>query len=100
MKVKENYYTDSLSTIKASGAILVDGKHIADTIQCKHCGGHFVHQRGKAATRGWCFKCNGMLCGQKRCMKSCIPTEVELSTMEKGRYIYKNNLILPRDILF
>lgn len=74
-------YGDAVSVRKPSGAILLDGAHVADTVQCVHCNGHFVMQRGSGITRGWCRNCSGMICGPG-CL-TCRPHEQQLDLAEK-----------------
>jgi hypothetical protein len=53
------------------------------TLQCVHCGAHWLVQPGSGKIRGWCMQCNGPFCGPQ-CAK-CIPTDLLLENMEKGR---------------
>ena len=53
------------------------------TIQCAHCGGHWVPQPGSGRIRGWCGQCAGPVCGPG-CEK-CVPVEQYLENIEKGR---------------
>jgi len=63
---------------------LPDGKMIErDTIQCVHCGGHWVVEPGSKQVRGYCTKCDGPLCGQKHCLEHCIPFEKMIDTIER-----------------
>jgi len=64
------------------GVILQDGKEIADTLQCVHCGGHFVSVKGSGMRRGWCRHCNGITCGSQAC-DVCVPLEKQLEQIEK-----------------
>lgn len=41
------------------------------SLQCKHCGGHWQLQPGSGKIRGWCKNCEGPLCGEKKCMSEC-----------------------------
>jgi hypothetical protein len=34
-----------------------------DTLQCVHCGKHWMVVKGSGRTRGFCMKCNGVHCG-------------------------------------
>lgn len=70
------------SVLRPSGTIIVDDRAVADTVQCVHCGGHFVMVKGSGKTRGWCFKCNGMICGPS--CRECLPKEKWLDMKEKG----------------
>lgn len=71
---------------KAKGAILVDGKLVAETHQCVHCGKHFTVQPGSGKMRGFCLKCMGPTCGAKEC-DICRPYEKQIEEIEK--LIYK-----------
>lgn len=53
------------------------------TLQCCHCGGHWVPQPGSGRVRGWCMLCSGPICGPG-CAK-CVPTDLYLTNIEKGR---------------
>lgn len=53
------------------------------TVQCVHCGGHWVPQPGSGRVRGFCGRCNGPICGP--CCQSCVPTEQLLENLERGR---------------
>lgn len=52
------------------------------TLQCCHCGGHWIPKPGSGIVRGWCMNCNGPVCGPG--CADCVPTEVLLESMEKG----------------
>jgi hypothetical protein len=60
----------------------------ADTVQCVHCGGHFIKPLfGPSAAdkksrigRGLCRRCNGFICGAG-CLE-CRPTDLQLAIME------------------
>lgn len=72
----------------AGYAVLIDpgaDKPILETktLQCKHCGGHFVPRPGSGIVRGFCMNCNGPICGPG--CAECVPTEVLLENYEKGR---------------
>lgn len=74
--------------LKPSGVLIEQGldgggeKH-QDTVQCSHCGRHWVFKKGSKKKRGFCLLCNGITCGNKRCQK-CIPQEKQLEALEKG----------------
>lgn len=53
------------------------------TIQCVHCGKHWIPQRGSGNVRGFCMNCNGYVCGPD--CKECVPVELMLENIEKGR---------------
>lgn len=54
------------------------------TLQCCHCGGHWVPRPGSGMERGFCMNCNGPVCGRD-CAGSCIPVEQMLENIEQGR---------------
>lgn len=66
------------------GGIMIDGKHIADTLRCVHCSASWVVQPGSGKKRGWCVKCKGPLCGSPDCDDACVPLEMRLQEMENG----------------
>lgn len=68
-----------------SGHILIDGKVTCDTIQCKHCGHHYISVKGSGKLRGYCTKCNGWLCGAPACLLECSHFEKKLEQYEKGK---------------
>ena len=67
---------------REAGAFVVDGIQIASTLQCCHCGGHFVSFRGSGARRVHCGRCNAITCGNPAC-DACVPFEKWLETVEK-----------------
>ena len=46
-----------------------------DTIQCAHCGKHWIFSPGSGRERGWCTKCYSFTCGEKKC-DICTPYKV------------------------
>jgi hypothetical protein len=54
------------------------------TLQCCHCQAHWTLKPGSGNVRGFCFKCNGPVCGPK-CAGKCVPAEQMLENMETGR---------------
>ena len=69
-----------------AGFILEDGREVASTEQCVHCGEHFVMVKGSGTVRGYCPKCDGMVCGPK--CAACVPFEKRLDDAEKrGFYL-------------
>ena len=41
--------------MKQQGAIVLNGREIAETRQCCHCGQHYVSVKGSGKRRGFCF---------------------------------------------
>lgn len=69
------------------GHMIVDGAVVADTLQCCHCGGHWVPVHGSGRRRGWCMSCGSPTCGARQC-DECVPTDLLLQRIEgtaKGR---------------
>ena len=77
-------YKRAISQRKPAGGLLIGNTHIADTLQCKHCGKHWVPIRGSRKLRGWCLRCNGVLCGNRDCLLDCSPFEEKLEMREKN----------------
>jgi len=53
------------------------------TLQCVHCGRHWVPRPGSGITRGYCLRCNGPVCGPG--CAECVPAEQQLENIEGGR---------------
>lgn len=73
---------------KESGTVLItdpdsDAVVTAFTLQCRHCGQHWIPAPGSGRVRGFCQNCNGPICGPG-CQK-CVPVEQMLENIEKGR---------------
>lgn len=68
---------------KPSGAIILDGIEVAHTVQCCHCGNHFVSIRGSKKIRGFCMLCMRRTCGAGKCDR-CIPFEKKVEMVEHG----------------
>ncbi len=56
---------------------------VVKTVRCVHCGGHFPFGPGHTKDRGWCYNCNGAICGAG-CL-TCVPLEAQLEIMEGTR---------------
>ena len=58
-----------------------------DTVQCVHCGRHWIWDRAileaLKGDLGFCQRCNGITCG-KEC-QACVPQEQMLDNIEAGR---------------
>ena len=54
------------------------------TMQCKHCGRHWVVEPGSGRSRGWCFNCAGPTCGAERCEKVCEAQEKMIERIERN----------------
>ena len=70
----------------------------AATLQCVHCGRHWVPAPGSGRLRGYCAKCDGPVCGPD-CLE-CVPHERQLENLEAGRPVLTTRpLILPVPIM-
>jgi hypothetical protein len=69
--------------LKPDGYIIIDGQERAQTLKCRHCGGHWIVLKGSGIRRGWCIKCNGPLCGKEKCMKYHVPHAIGVEAEEK-----------------
>ena len=52
-----------------------------DTLQCCHCGGHWMVIPGSGRTRGYCLKCAAVHCGGQGCWE-CRPYQ---KIVDEGR---------------
>lgn len=55
-----------------------------ETLQCVHCGMHWVRQPGSGIKRGFCLKCMGVTCGKEAC-DECVPYEARIELMEGAK---------------
>lgn len=51
----------------------------ADTLQCCHCGGHWMVQPGSGSRRGFCMRCKAVHCGAAGCW-TCRPHQRLIDT--------------------
>lgn len=87
-------YADAVHVRKPAGGIIVDGAHVADTVQCCHCNAHFVMRTGSGTTRGWCRNCQGMVCGPKCAV--CTPFEQRLDLAHRFQQSLGTGGVLKR----
>ena len=78
----DDEYKNASNPRQEHGAIILDGQQVASTLQCPHCGSHFVSRKGSGKRRTWCLRCNAVTCGQHTC-DPCIPFEKRLDICEK-----------------
>lgn len=71
----------------------------ADTLQCVHCGMHWMVVKGSGRRRGFCTRCAGPTCGQHAC-DECVPMEQQLENIEAGRdqFHRPTRLWIPKSI--
>lgn len=77
-----NPFADAKSARQPHGHFIVDGKLVADTLQCCHCNQHFVLVKGSSRLRGFCRNCHQVTCGASSC-NVCVPFEKKLEAHEK-----------------
>jgi hypothetical protein len=73
--------------MREDGAIIIatpQGETQRTTLQCCHCGNHFVCVKGSGVQRGFCTLCNQVTCGAHRCMAH-FPFEKKLDLIEAGK---------------
>jgi hypothetical protein len=85
---RDRWYEDAQWHRKPSGSIVQDGKEVAYTLMCRHCGCHFVYRKFRKIIDGGglyiCRKCGGDVCGRKRCIMECRPIEKQIDLEERG----------------
>jgi hypothetical protein len=80
-------YEDAAWHRKPSGFIYLDDKEVACTMQCAHCGGHFVYRRN--TIHSGCANCRdggrySLLCDNPSCHHLCKFFLQKLDEYEKG----------------
>lgn len=84
-----DFYASAKFERRAHGAILADGKEVGHTLQCPHCGGHFVSRTGSGARRTFCTPCSAVTCGNPAC-DACLPHEKRMELIESfARHLMK-----------
>lgn len=81
---QEHDYSKSIPQKKPSGAFIIDGIHVSDTLKCAHCGAIWAVVRGSRKKRGFCTSCQGFTCGAPAC-DVCVPLEKTLEGLETGQ---------------
>lgn len=75
---------------RASGYIITADKNgnklELETRQCKHCQFTWVYQPGSGIRRGYCMRCNGIVCMEEDCVKNytCVTLRNWIEGLEKG----------------
>lgn len=52
---------------RPAGALLEDGRQVADLLQCCHCRYTWRLQPGSGRVRGFCYRCMRVTCGKPEC---------------------------------
>jgi hypothetical protein len=60
-------YSNAQHERKPHGLIFIDGKEVASTLMCPHCGAHFVSRKGSGIRRTLCIKHMAVTCGHPKC---------------------------------
>ncbi len=60
-------YGDAKHERHAHGIVISNGKEVATTLQCPHCGGHFISKKGSGHRRTFCTYHMGVTCGERDC---------------------------------
>ena len=74
------------------GGIIQDGLQVASTLQCPHCGCHFVSIKGSGKRRAYCIACKAITCGALVC-DICIPLEARLEHTEGSKTKYDAKIL-------
>lgn len=77
----EKFFQDVKFEKKPSGYFIIEGKEVGHTLQCCHCGKHFLSVKGSGKIRSFCTRCNKIACGDIPC-RVCIPAERKLEYQE------------------
>jgi hypothetical protein len=78
IKADMDQYRDAQHERNPHGHIFINGQQVADTLQCPHCGGHFVSRKGSGHRRSFCMHCREVTCGAPRCTSECTPFTMAL----------------------
>ena len=62
-----------------------NGKEVADTVQCCHCGMHLTWTKKTWKQTGWCINCQRIRCQKKEC-QTCCHWEKRMEKYEKMRH--------------
>ena len=68
----EDDYSDAKYERHPHGIIFSNGKEVAATLMCPHCGEHFVSRKGSGVRRSFCFRHQAVTCEKEFCIKNCV----------------------------
>lgn len=88
----EFYKENAESVDKAGGFIIIDGQEVASTLQCAHCGVHWIAIKGSGKVRGYCYSCRKVTCGAEKC-HVCIPYEALIEFEEGTMNHYSDDIL-------
>jgi hypothetical protein len=80
--IKTTQFNDTVHVRNPHGLVYLDGQEVGETLQCCHCGRHFVVRRGSGRIRGWCAIEGKPTCGRPECVP-CVPLEKRMLQMER-----------------
>ncbi len=81
----------TLTTDRQTGETLDE----TDTLMCVHCQFTWQFRPGSGVERGYCYRCNGVLCGKHSCMISCNPFEAVIEMKEAEYRELRRRLGIP-----
>lgn len=79
-------YGDAKHERNPHGVIIVNGQEVATTLQCPHCGQHFVSRKGSGHRRSFCLRCEAVTCGSDACISGCTPFVADLERNQRREY--------------
>lgn len=79
-------YADAQFERKPHGIVIVDGKEVAHTLKCPHCGAQFVSRKGSGIRRTFCLRHQAVTCGSAACMKDCVDVYTLEGTLSVREY--------------
>lgn len=82
-ELDKQQYGDAKHERNPHGIIYSNGREVATTLQCPHCGGHFISRKGSGHRRTFCMKCMAVTCGAAAC-DPCVPFVREMG-ITQGR---------------
>lgn len=65
-------YADAQWERKPHGLVFVNGKEVAHTLKCPHCGAQFVSRKGSGHHRTFCLRHQAVTCGSAACSRDCV----------------------------
>ena len=76
-------YADAKFEQRPHGIIFVDGKEVAHTLMCPHCGAQFVSRRGSGHHRTYCYVHQAVTCGSPSCSRDCVDIYTEYGVLSR-----------------
>ena len=79
-------YSDAQWERKPHGIVFSNGKEVAHTLKCPHCGAQFVSRKGSGHHRTYCLRHQAVTCGSASCSKDCIDIYAIEGTLSVREY--------------